>query len=82
MADYLSQAKQYLRQRLSAELSFQNNLETLIDEYAYKLVDIAYSSNVPPNLFTFDYNKKINKAVDDLILEMEQLLKWMGMYLK
>ena len=73
-ANYISQAKEYLRKRISAELSFQNNLETLIDEYAYKLVDIAYSSNVPPNLFTFDYNKKINKAVDDLILEMEQLI--------
>lgn len=74
LIDYISQAKEYLRKRISAELSFQNNLETLIDEYAYKLVDIAYSSNVPPNLFTFDYNKKINKAVDDLILEMEQLI--------
>ena len=75
MADYLSQAKQYLRQRLSAELSFQNNLETLIDEYASKLVDIAYQSNVPPNLFTFSYNKAIRENVDKVIGEMRQLIE-------
>ena len=70
----VEQAKEYLRQRLSAEISFQNNLETIIEDYAYKLTDIAYAANVPPNMFTFDYNKKINKTVDDLILEMEQLI--------
>lgn len=74
MADYLSQAKQYLRQRLSAEISFQNNLETLIDEYAYKLVDIAYAANIPPNLFTFSYNKAIRNDVDEVIEEMKQLI--------
>ena len=72
--DYISQAKQYLRQRLSAELSFQNNLETLIDEYAYKLVDIAYAANIPPNLFTFSYNKAIRNDVDEVIEEMRQLI--------
>ena len=72
--DYISQAKAYLRERLSAEISFQNNLEALIEEYAYKLVDIAYNANVPPNMFTFDYNGTIKKAVDDLISEMKQLI--------
>lgn len=70
----VEQAKVYLRQRLSAELSFQNNLETIIEDYAYKLTDIAYAANVPPNMFTFDYNGTIKKAVDDLISEMEQLI--------
>lgn len=72
--DYISQAKAYLRERLSAEISFQNNLETLIDEYASKLVDIAYQSNVPPNLFTFSYNKAIREEVDKVIGEMKQLI--------
>ena len=72
--DYISQAKAYLRERLSAEISFQNNLETIIEDYAYKLTDIAYAANVPPNMFTFDYNDTIKKAVDDLISEMEQLI--------
>ena len=72
--DYISQAKAYLRERLSAEISFQNNLETLIDEYAYKLVDIAYAANIPPNLFTFSYNKAIRNDVDEVIEEMRQLI--------
>ena len=70
----VEQAKEYLRQRLSAEISFQNNLETIIEDYAYKLTDIAYAANVPPNMFTFDCNGTIKKAVDDLISEMEQLI--------
>ena len=74
MADYLSQAKQYLRQRLSAELSFQNNLETLIDEYAYKLVDIAYAASIPPNMFTFSYNRTIKEKVDETIEEMRRMI--------
>ena len=72
--DYISQAKAYLRERLSAELSFQNNLETLIDEYAYKLVDIAYKANIPPNIFTFSYNKGIKNDIEEVINEMQQLI--------
>jgi hypothetical protein len=72
--DYISQAKAYLRERLSAEISFQNNLETLIEEYAYKLVDIAYNANVPPNMFTFSYSKAIKEDVDEVIGEMKQLI--------
>ena len=59
--DYISQAKAYLHERLSAEISFQNNLEALIEEYAYELTDIAYAANVPPNLFTFEYNDTIKR---------------------
>ena len=72
--DYISQAKAYLRERLSAEISFQNNIEALIEEYAYKLVDIAYNANVPPNMFTFSYSKAIKENVDEVIGEMKQLI--------
>ena len=41
--DYLKEAREYLKDRLAAELSFQNNLEDLIDRYSYNLFDIAYS---------------------------------------
>ena len=74
LIDYISQAKAYLRERLSAEISFQNNIEALIEEYAYKLVDIAYNANVPPNMFTFSYNKAIKENVDEVIGEMKQLI--------
>lgn len=63
----IEQAKEYLSHRLEAELSYQNNLETLLDENASKLVDIAYASNIPPTYFSFSYNKKIEKQVDALI---------------
>jgi hypothetical protein len=69
MADYLSQAKAYIRKRTEAELSFENNLEKLYDTYASKLIDIAYSANVQPTYFTFSYNKTIQKQVDALIDE-------------
>ena len=59
--EYLDDARKYLQDRLAAELSFQNNLEDLIDRYSYKLVDIAYSSNIPSNAFTFTYNKDISE---------------------
>ena len=49
----LSQATEYLKNRLSAEISFQNNLETIIYDYAGKLVDIAYQANISPDVFTF-----------------------------
>lgn len=69
----LSQAAEYLRDRLSAEISFQNNLGTLIDDYAGKLVDIAYQANISPDIFTFN-NKSIKKKVDAIISEMEQMI--------
>ena len=67
MADYLSQAKAYIKQRTEAEISFHNNSEKLYDSYASKLIDIAYSANVSPTYFTFAYSKKIQKQVDALI---------------
>lgn len=69
----LSQATEYLKNRLSAEISFQNNLETIIYDYAGKLVDIAYQANISPDVFTFN-NKSIKEKVDALISEMEQLI--------
>lgn len=72
--DYEQEAKEYLIKRLSAEISFQNNLETIIEDYAYKLTDIAYAANVPPNLFTFEYNDTIKKNVDAIISEIRQLI--------
>ena len=73
--DYIKEARKYLRDRLAAELSFQNNLSSLIDKYAYKLVDIAYSSNVPPTLFTFEYNDIIREKVDKVIEELHSVIE-------
>lgn len=76
--DYLKEAREYLQDRLATELSFQNNLEDLIDRYSYKLVDIAYSSNIPSNVFTFTYNKYISEKVDSVIDEMQSLIETMA----
>ena len=73
--DYIKEARKYLRDRLAAELSFQNNLSSLIDKYAYKLVDIAYSSNIPPTLFTFEYNGIIREKVDKVIEELHSVVE-------
>jgi len=70
MEDYISQAKEYLSQRLSAEISFQNNLETLFDDYASKLVDISFASNINPDYFNFSYNDDIKDKTDALITDM------------
>ena len=75
--EYLDDARKYLKDRLAAELSFQNNLEDLIDRYSYKLVDIAYSSNIPPKLFTFNYNKDIREKIDSVIEEMHSMVESM-----
>ena len=69
------QAKQYLTQRLSAELSFQNNLSTIIDTYAYRIVEYAYQANIPPTLFSFRYNSKLRDKVEDTVQQMLNMIE-------
>lgn len=66
----LSEARKYILQRVSAENSYGNNLADLIDKYAIKLVNIAYSAGIQPNTFSFS-NGEIRNRVDELISQLE-----------
>lgn len=65
-----STAKEYILKRASAEQSFQNNLESLYDDYAARLVDLAYAVNIHPNDFSFSANPALKKKVDALMANL------------
>lgn len=69
----ISEAKQYIIDRVEAETSFHNNLYDLIDSYASSLTDLAYGSNIQPNSFSFS-NADIKDSVDKIIERLEDEL--------
>lgn len=66
-ADELEEARQYLRDRLDAEESMTTNLKKVMDWAAMRIVEIAYSYNIPPENFSFSSNRKMQDEIDQVI---------------
>lgn len=49
----IEEAKEYLRQRLDAELSMRTNLQIVMIEAAKQIIDISYRYKISPELFRF-----------------------------
>lgn len=71
----IEEAKDYLRQRLGAELSMQNNLLEIMYQAAKEIIAISYKYNVPPTLFSFSYDSQLQEEVDTVIANLRELIK-------
>jgi hypothetical protein len=69
----ISEAKQYIIDRIEAETSYHNNLYDIIDKYALSLADLSYSAGIQPNSFSFSHSN-IKVDVDKLIARLEDEL--------
>lgn len=66
----IEEAKEYLRERISAEVSMSRNLLKVMEWAAKKIVAISFKYHVPPRLFRFSYNKKMKAEIDAVIAEL------------
>ena len=56
----IEEAKEYLRQRLDAELSMRTNLQIVMIEAAKQIIDISYRYKISPELFRFSANRQLH----------------------
>lgn len=59
----IEEAKEYLRQRLDAELSMRTNLQIVMIEAAKQIIDISYRYKISPELFRFSANRQLQEEV-------------------
>lgn len=71
----IEEAKDYLQQRLGAELSMRNNLLAIMYQAAKEIIAISYKYNVPPNQFSFSYNKELQQEVETVISTLRELIE-------
>lgn len=71
----IEEAKDYLRGRLDAELSMQNNLLEIMYQAAKEIISITYKYNIPPTLFSFSHNEKLQQEVDTVISQLRELIE-------
>ena len=71
----IEEAKRYLRNRLEAELSMGSNLEELMVEAAYRIVDISYRYKVPPRNFRFSVSKDMESEVNEVIRKLKERIE-------
>ena len=60
----IEEGKEYLHQRLDAELSMRTNLQIVMIEAAKQIIDISYRYKISPELFRFSANRQLQKEVD------------------
>ena len=71
----IEEAKDYLRQRLNAELSMENNLLAIMYQAAKEIIAVSYKYNVPTNQFSFSYNKELQEEVETIIANLRELIE-------
>lgn len=72
----IEEAKDYLRQRLNAELSMKNNLLAIMYQAAKEIIAVSYKYNVSPNQFSFSYNKELQQEVETIIANLRELIEY------
>jgi hypothetical protein len=71
----IEEAKEYLRQRLDAELSMRTNLQIVMIEAAKQIIDISYRYKISPELFRFSANRQLQEEVDAIILSLLEIIE-------
>lgn len=71
----IEEAKEYLRQRLDAELSMRTNLQIVMIEAAKQIIDISYRYKISPELFRFVANRQLQEEVDAIILSLLEIIE-------
>lgn len=67
-------AKEYIRKRISTELRMNLFLDSKLIEAAKEIVSLAYKYNIPPTLFSFDYDTVLSHEVDSIINRLKDEL--------
>lgn len=71
----IKEAREYLRRRLAAEISMEHYLDRRLIAAAREIVEYAYSRNIPPTLFSFQYDPflayEVERIIRILISEIE-----------
>lgn len=68
-------AKAYLRQRLDAERSMQNNLEYVMREAAERVVEILYSANIHPTVASYgDLPLRVQWNIDEVVQWLKETI--------
>jgi len=68
-------AKAYLRQRLDAERSMQNNLEYVMREAAERVVEILYSANIHPTVASYgDLPLRVQWDIDEVVQWLKETI--------
>lgn len=70
----ISEAKEFLKKRLSAELSMKSHLEEELIESAKEIVKIAKKYKITPVNFRFSVNKEMQKEVEAVIEKLRKLI--------
>ena len=63
----IKEAREYLRRRLAAEVSMEHYLDRRLIAAAREIVEYAYSRNIPPTLFSFQYDPFLTYEVERII---------------
>ena len=71
----IEEAKEYLRQRLDAELSMRTNLQIVMIEAVKQIIDISYRYKISPELFRFSANRQLQEEVDAIILSLLEIIE-------
>lgn len=71
----ITEAKEYLLKRLRAEQSIVLHTNKLIDEAVKNIINLAYTYNVPANMFSFEYDPALSLEVDFIINKLIDTLE-------
>lgn len=66
----IADAKSYIRRRLSAEVSMEHYLDRQLLKAANEIISIAYNRNIPPSMFSFQYDPVLSYEVDRIIRKL------------
>lgn len=66
----VEEAKEYIRRRVAAEVSMEHYLDRKLLAAAREIIELAYSRNIPPTLFSFEYDPYLAMKVRDVIRKL------------
>lgn len=78
----IEKAKEYIRRRVAAEVSMEHYLDRKLLAAAQQIIELAYSRNIPPTLFSFEYDlglaTEVNRIIRKLVEEIEEYNDFMA----
>ncbi|WP_368110034.1 hypothetical protein [Bacteroides salyersiae] len=70
----IEKAKEFLKKRLSAELSMKVHLEEEMEEAAKEIIEVALKYKVSPKNFKFSSIPEMEKEVDEIVKKLRRLI--------
>lgn len=73
--DDIQAARSYIRRRLAAENAMEHYLDRQLMKAAQEIVSLAYSMNIPPTMFSFEYDPVLSYKVRQIIARLNSLIE-------